>query len=50
MVEPEPLKAFFGDHRTKLKAIKRIYDPIDMFVVTEGIGSDDFDDALVCKL
>ena len=37
MVEPEPLKAFFGDHRTKLKAIKRIYDPIDMFVVTEGI-------------
>ncbi|RPD62916.1 FAD-binding domain-containing protein [Lentinus tigrinus ALCF2SS1-6] len=50
LVEPDPLKAFFGDHRTTLKAIKRIYDPIDMFVVPEGIGSDDFDDALVCKV
>ncbi|RDX55832.1 FAD-binding domain-containing protein, partial [Lentinus brumalis] len=50
LVEPDPLRAFFGDHRARLKAIKRIYDPIDMFVVPEGIGSDDFDDALVCKL
>lgn len=49
LVEPDPLQAFFGDHHTELRAIKAVYDPIDMFVVAEGIGSDEWDAELVCK-
>ena len=49
-MEPDPLQAFFGDHRSVLRLIKRIYDPLDMFVVAEGIGSDDWDNELVCRL
>ncbi|KAI1797904.1 FAD-binding domain-containing protein [Ganoderma leucocontextum] len=50
LVEPHPLQAFFGDHHVQLRQIKAIYDPIDMFVVREGIGSDEWDADLVCKL
>ena len=49
LVEPDPLQAFFGEHKSILKRIKRIYDPIDMFVVAEAIGSDEWDDELVCR-
>ena len=50
LVEPDPLQAFFGDHHTELRAIKAIYDPLDMFVVAEGIGSDEWDANLVCRI
>ncbi|KAH9944362.1 FAD-binding domain-containing protein [Epithele typhae] len=42
--------AFFGDHHTELRAIKAVYDPIDLFVVRDGIGSNEWDSELVCKL
>ncbi|KAI9070027.1 hypothetical protein FKP32DRAFT_1558582 [Trametes sanguinea] len=50
LFEPDPQRAFFGDNRSKLKTIKQEFDPIDLFVVTEGIGSDDWDADLVCRL
>ncbi|KAH9898377.1 FAD-binding domain-containing protein [Cubamyces lactineus] len=49
LFEPDPQRAFFGDNRDTLKAIKQTYDSIDLFVVKEGIGSDDWDADLVCK-
>ncbi|TBU35268.1 hypothetical protein BD311DRAFT_735330 [Dichomitus squalens] len=38
----EPHQAFFGDHHVRLREIKAIYDPIDMFVVREGICLDEW--------
>ncbi|TFK94015.1 FAD-binding domain-containing protein [Polyporus arcularius HHB13444] len=47
--EPNPAQAFFGSHYNKLRAIKAVYDPINLFVVTEGVGSDEWDDSLTCR-
>ncbi|KAM6493981.1 FAD-binding domain containing protein [Amanita muscaria] len=41
---------FFGSHYPRLKAIKSVYDPNDLFIVTEGVGSDDWDQSLNCRL
>ena len=49
MFEPNPMYTFFGSHYSKLKAIKNVYDPIDLFVVTEGVGSEDWDASLNCR-
>ena len=49
MFEPDPQGTFFGDHYPRLKEIKRIYDPNDLFVVIEGVGSEDWDEALECR-
>ncbi|PPQ90234.1 hypothetical protein CVT25_012993 [Psilocybe cyanescens] len=43
-------KSFFGSHYARLKDIKEIYDPTSLFVVASGIGSDDWDGALECRL
>ncbi|KAL7277310.1 hypothetical protein ACG7TL_009166 [Trametes sanguinea] len=50
MFEPDPPKAFFGAHYEKLKAIKKAYDPTDPFLVLEGVGSDEWDKELRCKI
>ncbi|KAI0370333.1 FAD-binding domain-containing protein [Pilatotrama ljubarskyi] len=50
LYEPNPTQAFFGSHYQKLKAIKKVYDPLDLFVVAEGVGSDDWDKALNCHI
>jgi hypothetical protein len=47
MFESNP-KYTFGDHYNNLKAIKDIYDPVGLFVVREGVGSDDWDGSLNC--
>ncbi|KAH7907437.1 hypothetical protein BJ138DRAFT_1160149 [Hygrophoropsis aurantiaca] len=39
---------FFGDHYPMLKAIKDKYDPQHLFVVAEGVGSEDWDSGLNC--
>jgi len=49
MFEPNPKFTFFGNHYDKLKAIKNLYDPIGLFVVREGVGSDDWDASLNCR-
>ncbi|KAI9060995.1 FAD-binding domain-containing protein [Trametes sanguinea] len=48
--EPNFQQAFFGSHYEKLKTIKAAYDPVDLFVVHDGFGSDEWDDQLVCRL
>ena len=43
-------KSFFGVHYDKLRDIKQKYDPNSMFIVHEGIGSDEWDKDLVCSV
>ncbi|KAH7914858.1 hypothetical protein BJ138DRAFT_1143106 [Hygrophoropsis aurantiaca] len=40
---------FFGTHYPKLKAIKDKYDPYRLFVVAEGVGSEEWDGDLNCR-
>ncbi|KIK55609.1 hypothetical protein GYMLUDRAFT_175341 [Collybiopsis luxurians FD-317 M1] len=48
LYEPNFQETFFGDHYSKLQAIKDQYDPAGLFVVVEGVGSERWDDALEC--
>ncbi|OAX31836.1 FAD-binding domain-containing protein [Rhizopogon vinicolor AM-OR11-026] len=41
---------FFRDHYAALKLIKDRYDPYRLFVVAEGVGSEDWDQDLRCRL
>jgi len=41
---------FFGDHYAKLKSIKDQYDPHGLFVVRQGVGSDEWNDDLTCRV
>lgn len=50
LYEKDFKKAFFGPHYPRLKAIKQVYDPDDLFLVAEGVGSDDWDKSLSCRL
>jgi len=43
-------RSFFGTHYDKLRAIKRKYDPKSLFLIYEGIGSDEWDADLVCQV
>jgi hypothetical protein len=49
MFELNPKHTFFGSHYDKLKAVKDSYDPVGLFVVKGGIGSDDWDTSLNCR-
>ncbi|KAL8767563.1 MAG: hypothetical protein Q9209_005980 [Squamulea sp. 1 TL-2023] len=40
--DPEWKQAFYGANYEKLKAIKKKYDPNDVFYATTGVGSDDW--------
>lgn len=48
MFEPNPQETFFGSHYAKLKGIKAKYDPSDLFLVAKGVGSEDWDEYLIC--
>ncbi|KAI0787901.1 FAD-binding domain-containing protein [Fomes fomentarius] len=50
LYEPNPAHSFFGSHYQALRAIKAIYDPIDLFVVPEGVGSREWDAQLRCRI
>ena len=50
LYEPDPAQTFFGSHYEALRAIKAVYDPIDLFVVAEGVGSSEWDKELKCRL
>ena len=41
-------KSFFGSHYNKLRLIKDKYDPNSLFIVHSGVGSEDWDEELVC--
>ncbi|KIJ13627.1 hypothetical protein PAXINDRAFT_80811 [Paxillus involutus ATCC 200175] len=42
-------ETFFGSHYSTLKSIKNKYDPYKLFVVAEGVGSDDWNKELTCR-
>ncbi|OJT04823.1 hypothetical protein TRAPUB_4395 [Trametes pubescens] len=48
--EPDFKQAFFGSHYDRLRAIKRAHDPQDLFIVTEGVASDEWDSTLNCRV
>ena len=43
-------QAFWGSHYPRLKNIKNKVDPTGMFVVPSGVGSEDWDADLVCRV
>jgi len=49
LYEENPRETFFGSHYDRLKKIKDKYDPDQMFVVAEGVGSDEWDESLNCR-
>jgi hypothetical protein len=48
LYEENPRETFFGSHYDRLKKIKDKYDPDQMFVVAEGVGSDEWDESFNC--
>lgn len=40
---------FFGPNYPKLSAIKRKFDPTDLFIVTAGVGSERWDSDGLCS-
>ncbi|KAF9467718.1 hypothetical protein BDZ94DRAFT_980876 [Collybia nuda] len=50
LYEENPEKTFFGSHYKKLRAIKAKYDKDSIFVVAGGVGSEDWDGSLNCRL
>lgn len=47
--EPNFQVTFFGQNYAKLKSIKKIYDPDDLFIVGAGVGSEDWDEQGLCR-
>jgi hypothetical protein len=48
--EPDFKKSFFGSHYDKLRGIKQKYDPNSLFIVAEGVASDEWDATLTCPV
>ncbi|RDX57543.1 hypothetical protein OH76DRAFT_52559 [Lentinus brumalis] len=49
LYEPDSAHSFFGSHYDQLRAIKAIYDPVDLFIVVEGVASNEWDGNLTCR-
>ncbi|KAI0711903.1 hypothetical protein C8T65DRAFT_739364 [Cerioporus squamosus] len=49
LYEPDSAHSFFGSHYNQLRAIKAIYDPIDLFIVVEGVAFNEWDENLTCR-
>ena len=50
LLEPNFQTTFFGPNYAKLSAIKRMYDPEDLFIVGAGVGSERWDEWGLCKV
>jgi len=50
LYEKDFKETFFGAHYNRLKKIKNKYDPKGLFVVASGVGSDDWDASLNCRV
>lgn len=48
--EPNFQHTFSSDHYEQLLNIKAKHDPVDRFVIVEGMGSEKWDGELVCRL
>jgi len=42
-------KTYFGPHYARLSKIKKEVDPTSLFLVTSGVGSENWDKPLVCR-
>jgi len=47
--EPNFQTTFFGQNYEKLLTIKKKYDPNGLFIVTAGVGSDEWDAEGLCR-
>jgi hypothetical protein len=50
VLEADFQTTFFGPNYAKLSAIKRRYDPKDLFIVGAGVGSERWDQWGICRL
>ncbi|KAJ6551159.1 FAD-binding domain-containing protein [Mycena capillaripes] len=50
VLEPNFQTTFFGPNYAKLSAIKKTYDPEDLFIVGAGVGSERWDEWGLCKV
>ncbi|KAJ6526200.1 FAD-binding domain-containing protein [Mycena sp. CBHHK59/15] len=50
VLETDFKTTFFGPNYAKLSAIKRKYDPEDLFIVGAGVGSERWDEWGICKV
>lgn len=48
--EPNWQMSFWGANYLRLRQIKRKWDPLDLFLVRRGVGSEDWDEEGLCKL
>ncbi|KAJ7705488.1 hypothetical protein B0H17DRAFT_1156848 [Mycena rosella] len=50
ILEPNFQTTFFGPNYAKLSAIKKTYDPADLFIVSAGVGSERWDQWGLCTV
>lgn len=48
--EPNFQQTFFSTNYPRLLKIKKEYDPYDLFIVSAGVGSENWDAASLCWL
>ncbi|KAJ5793150.1 uncharacterized protein N7503_009128 [Penicillium pulvis] len=48
--EPGFQKSFWGDNYSRLYSIKQKWDPNGLFIARKGVGSEDWDDAGLCRI
>jgi hypothetical protein len=50
VLEPNPQVTFYGSNYARLKSIKAIYDPNDLFIVPTGVRSEYWDADGLCTV
>ena len=48
--EPNFQTTFFGTNYGRLKSVKAVYDPTDLFIVGAGVGSENWDADGICRI
>ncbi|TFY56223.1 hypothetical protein EVG20_g9013 [Dentipellis fragilis] len=49
VLEPKFQTTFFGPNYARLKSVKAVYDPHDLFIVGAGVGSENWDEYGLCR-
>lgn len=48
--EPDFQKEFWGSNYPRLYEVKQKWDPDGLFITRKGVGSEDWDDAGLCRI